>query len=119
MPPPSKRRKNRRRATTRSAVARLDALRDPIRQQEVQRHLRTKSERAQGANLLSVFADHEFIQLANHRAQALVELPLRIALSRNPFEAWRLQHQFALGIINDCELATLRFMKLALTALPK
>jgi hypothetical protein len=68
---------------------------------------------------MPVFADDDLIRLLNRRAQALGELPLRIALSRTPFEAWRVQYQFALGIINDCEFVTLRLMKVAVTALPK
>ena len=118
MPPPSKRRKSRPRAqhSTGSAAARLDVARGPIRQQAVQGQ---RPPKAGGADVMPVFAGDDLIQLINRRAQALGELPLRIALSRTPFEAWRVQHQFALGVINDCEFVALRLMKLALTALPK
>lgn len=121
MAPASKRRKPpaRARRKARSATAPLDVLRDPIRRQEVQRRRPKAPLRTPGNDLVPDFPSHEFIQLMNRRAQALVELPLRIALSRTPFEAWRHQNQFMQDIVNDCEFATLCLLKVALRPFPK
>jgi hypothetical protein len=103
----------------RPAAALLHATRDPIRKQELGSNRGNKSARARTNGITPLFTDRELIELMNRRAQALAQLPLRIALSRNPFEAWRHQNQFVRDIINDCEFATLHLMKLAVTSFPK
>jgi hypothetical protein len=117
----SKRRSIRRpvRRKERPAAAPLHALRDPIRKQEADSKRGNKSARSRGNGITPLFSGRELIELMNRRAQALAQLPIRIALSRTPFEAWRHQNQFVQGIINDCEFATLHLMKLAITPFPK
>jgi hypothetical protein len=121
MAPVSKRRKSRPRAkrTAGTATARLDVQRDPVRKQEIHRRSASATSRARGDDLVPGFFGDEFIQLMNRRAQALVELPLRIAMSRTPFEAWRHQNQFMQGVVDDWEFATLRLMHVVFAPLPK
>jgi hypothetical protein len=72
------------RRKVRPAAAPLDALRDPIRKQEVDSKRGNKSTRARGNGITPLFTGREFIELMNRRAQAVVQLPIRIALSRTP-----------------------------------
>lgn len=81
----------------RPAAALLHATRDPIRKQELGSNRGNKSARARTNGITPLFTDREFIELMNRRAQALAQLPLRIALSRSPFEAWRHQNQIRAG----------------------
>jgi hypothetical protein len=105
--------------TARAPAARLDAQRDPIRKQEVHRRSASGTARTPGDYLGRGFLGDEFIHLMNRRAQALVELSLRTAISRTPFEVWRHQNRFIQGVLDDCELATLRLMQVAFASLPK
>jgi hypothetical protein len=111
----SKRRSARRPVSRKERPAPLQALRDPIRKQEANSKRGSKSAQSRGNDVTPLLSGRELIELMNRRAQALAQLPMRIALSGTPFEAWRHQHQFVQGIINDCEFATLHLMKLAIT----
>jgi hypothetical protein len=117
----SKRRSNRPpvRRKERPAAAPLDALRDSIRKQELDSKQGNKSTQARGNGITPLFPSPELFELITRRTKAIGELPLRIALSRTPFEAWRHQNQFLQGLINDCEFATLHLMKLAVPPFPK
>jgi hypothetical protein len=121
MAPISKGRSNRThvRRKKRPAIAPLHAQRDPIRKQEVDSKRVNELARLSGNGIATLFSGREFIELMNRRTQALAQLPVRIALSRSPFEAWRHQNQFIEGVINDCEFAVLLLMKLSKTPFPK
>lgn len=103
----------------RPAAAPLDALRDPIRKQEVDRKRADESTPTRPSAIAPLMTAAELIDLMNRRTGALAELSLRIASSRTPFEAWRHQDHFMRNLIDDVEAVTLHMMRVGLASFPR
>jgi hypothetical protein len=88
----------------------LNAQRDATCKGQIQRKRRDKSEQI----LMPLLADRELIELMNRRTRALIDLPIRIARCRTPFDVWREHNQFVQGITTDCQSAAFRVMKAGL-----
>jgi hypothetical protein len=59
-------------------------------------------------------AGHELIELMDRRTKAVLDLPVRIARCRTPFDLWREHTQFLQGFTTDCQSAAFLLMKAGL-----
>jgi hypothetical protein len=89
----------------------LKASRDATRKQDLQRK-RAQSplqQRPADASIAHI-AGLEMMGLMSRRAQALLELPLRMVRCRSPLAIWGVQTQFMYGMLNDWHTLTQRMV---------
>jgi hypothetical protein len=102
------------RKTRTPTTAPLNAQRDATRKGQIQRKPRGNSEQVRHSTTMPLPAGHELIELMDRRTKAVLDLPVRIARCRTPFDLWREHTQFMQAFTTDCQLAAFLLMKAGL-----
>ena len=97
-----------------AASSPLRAQSDPIRQHEPQEK---RGKRRNHNKRLS--PNPEVLEMMGHSVSAFLDLPMRMARCRTPFDVWNEQAQFLRSMADDYQLVALRMMKMALAPLPE
>ena len=88
----------------------LNAQRDATRKGQTQSKRRGNSEQVGRSPSMPLAAGRELIELMDRRTRALIDLPVRLARCRTPFDVWREHNQFLQGIATDCQSAAFRML---------
>ena len=92
----------------------LNAQRDATRKGQIQRKRRGNSKQVRHSTTMPLLAGRELIELMDRRTRALIDLPVRIARCRTPFDVWREHNQFLQGITTDCQSVAFRMLRAGL-----
>ena len=88
----------------------LNAQRDVTLKRELQRKTGERSERGRANGAAPRSNGFDVLGLMGRRTTAVLEMPMRMARCRSPFEFWSEQARFMQEVISDCQSVALRIV---------